>query len=145
VPVVGTGPSVDDEPRPLDSARMFDAFTQGYRELHRLWTVVLPPATLLALKRAAAQPAPSFRLDPNLWARIVYDFAVGYRTGAMERRQLLRSMTPLYLGWLASWVNAVREARAEEVEERAEEVCRAFEAEKPYLISRWRWPDRFAP
>jgi hypothetical protein len=145
VPVVGAGPAIDDDPRPLDSARMFDAFTQGYRELHRLWTVVLPPATLLALKRAAAQPAGSFRLDPNVWARIVYDFAVGYRTGAMERRQLLRSMTPLYLGWLASWVNAVRESRADEVEGRAEEVCRAFEAEKPYLISRWRWPDRFAP
>ena len=68
---------------------MFDAFAQGYRELHRLWSAVLPPATLLALKRAAAQPAATFRLDPELWARLVYDFAVGHRTGAMERRQLL--------------------------------------------------------
>ena len=29
--------------------------------------------------------------------------------------------------------------------ERIERLCEAFEAEKPYLISRWRWPDRFAP
>jgi hypothetical protein len=145
VPVIGSGPSILDEARPLDSHRMFDGFAQGYRELHRLWAPVLPPATLLALKRAAAQSATSFRLDPSVWARVVYDFAVAYRTAAMERRQLLRSMTPLYLGWMASWVNAVRDARADEVEERAEETCRAFEIEKPYFISRWRWPDRFAP
>lgn len=145
VPVIGAGAAIDGEPRQLDSAQMFDAFAQGYRELHRLWAAVLPPATLLALKRAAAQPAAAFRLDPSLWARIVYDFAVGHRIAAMERGQLLRSMAPLYLGWMASWVNAVRDAGADEVEERAEEVCLAFEAEKPYLISRWRWPDRFAP
>lgn len=145
VPLVGAGPPIDATPRPLESTRMFDAFAQGYRELHRLWSAVLPPATLLSLKRAAAQPAATFRLDPELWARLVYDFAVGHRTGAMERRQLLASMTPLYLGWMASWVNAVRDAGADEVEQRAEEVCRAFESEKPYFISRWRWPDRFAP
>jgi hypothetical protein len=145
VPVIGSGPSIVDDARPLDPHRMFDGFAQGYRELHRLWAPVLPPATLLALKRAAAQSATSFRLDPSVWARVMYDFAVGYRTGAMERGQLLRSMTPLYLGWMASWVNAVRDARADEVEERAEDACRAFEIEKPYFISRWRWPDRFAP
>jgi hypothetical protein len=124
---------------------MFDAFAQGYRELHRLWSAVLPPATLLGLKRAAALPPEAFKLDPALWARVVYDFAVGYRTAAMERRQMLRSMTPLYLGWMASWVNEVRDLPAAEVEERAERVCHAFEAERPYFMSRWRWPDRFAP
>ena len=24
-------------------------------------------------------------------------------------------------------------------------VAAAFEADKPYLVSRWRWPDRFNP
>ena len=28
---------------------------------------------------------------------------------------------------------------------RLERVCAAFEAEKAYLIARWRWPDRFNP
>jgi len=31
------------------------------------------------------------------------------------------------------------------VEERIEALCLRFEAEKPYLIARWRWPDRFTP
>jgi hypothetical protein len=63
----------------------------------------------------------------------------------MDRGQLLRSMTPLYLGWVASWVNEVRALEAPLAEERLERLCEAFEAEKPYLISRWRWPDRFTP
>jgi hypothetical protein len=31
------------------------------------------------------------------------------------------------------------------VEARVERLCQAFEVSKPYLISRWRWPDRFNP
>jgi hypothetical protein len=30
-------------------------------------------------------------------------------------------------------------------EERIETLARAFESDKPYLVSRWRWPDRFNP
>ena len=31
------------------------------------------------------------------------------------------------------------------VEARVEQLCLRYETEKPYLISRWRWPDRFSP
>jgi glucosylglycerate synthase len=63
----------------------------------------------------------------------------------MDREQLLRSMTPLYLGWVAGFVNEAAPLSAAETEVRVERLCEAFEAEKPYLISRWRWPDRFSP
>jgi glucosylglycerate synthase len=32
-----------------------------------------------------------------------------------------------------------------QAEDQIEELCMAYESEKPYLISRWRWPDRFTP
>ncbi len=32
-----------------------------------------------------------------------------------------------------------------EVEARIERLARAYEANKSYLVSRWRWPDRFNP
>jgi len=63
----------------------------------------------------------------------------------MDRTLLLRSLTPLYLGWAASFVRQVRELDAAGVEARVEVLCRGFEAAKPYLISRWRWPDRWSP
>lgn len=144
IPTFGE-PGIADQSPPADVAREVSAFALGCASLHDLWGAVLPPATLLALKQAARQGAASFSLDGDLWARIVYDFAVAYHVRAISRAQLLRSMTPLYLGWVASFVNRVRALDARGVEETIERTCRAFELQKPYLISRWRWPDRFSP
>jgi hypothetical protein len=126
-------------------APMVSAFQLGFKELDRLWGAVLPPQTLLALKRLAAMPEEAFGMDDVLWARIVYDFAVGYHLATMDRALLLRSITPLYLGWAASFVREVRDLDWVAAEARIERLCRAFEAAKPHLISRWRWPDRFNP
>ena len=54
-------------------------------------------------------------------------------------------MTPLYLAWVASYADEVATALPLGVEYRLEQVGAAFEAQKPYLVSRWRWPDRFIP
>ena len=121
------------------------AFALGAQDLRRFWGAVLPPQGLYALARIPRDPPEGFRMPDRLWARVVYDFAIGWRVKAMDRLQLLRSMTPVYLGWVASWVNEVASLDAAAADERVEKLCEAFEAEKPYLISRWRWPDRFAP
>jgi hypothetical protein len=133
-------PGAPPEPAPLVSA-----FALGWQDLRALWSQVLPPNTLYALQKIARASPGAFRLPDPLWARIVYDFAVAWRVKAMDRLQLLRSMTPLYFGWIASFVNEVAPLDAAASEERVERLCLAFEAEKPYLISRWRWPDRFTP
>ena len=62
-----------------------------------------------------------------------------------SRDHLLRSLTPLYLGWIASCGLDLAGAGTAEIEEHNERLCRAYETGKPYLISRWRWPDRFNP
>ena len=80
-----------------------------------------------------------------VWARIVYDFVLAHRSRVMDRDHLLRALTPLYLGWLASYVLQVRDASAAEAEQRIDALCIAYETQKAYLISRWRWPDRFNP
>jgi hypothetical protein len=126
-------------------AGLVSGFALGWADLRPLWAAVLPPQTMLALQRLTRDAPEAFRMPDALWARIVYDFAVGWRVKAMERTQLLRSMAPLYRGWVASWVNEVAPLDAAAAEARLERLCAAFEAEKPYLISRWRWPDRFSP
>jgi hypothetical protein len=77
--------------------------------------------------------------------RIVYDFALAYRLRTMNRTHLLGALTPLYLGWVASHIHETRLPDALETEARAERLARAFEEGKPYLVRRWRWPDRFNP
>lgn len=133
------------EAGPPQSAPMLAAFQLGHQELQRVWSAVLPPQTMLALKRLSRQPEEAFAIDDALWARIVFDFAVGYHLALMDRALLLRSMTPLYLGWAAGFVRELSALAPAAIEPRVERLCQAFELSKPYLISRWRWPDRFNP
>ncbi len=145
VPTFGDARTADDAPQQPHVASLVAAFDLGWRDLRQLWAAILPPYTLLSLQRLPRDPPEAFRLGDALWARIVYDFAVGWRQKAMDRNQLLLSMTPLYLAWAASWANEVGPLDAAGAEARAERLCQAFELEKPYLISRWRWPERFSP
>jgi glucosylglycerate synthase len=128
-----------------DVRKLAESYRLGFRNLQDLWSLVLPPATLLELKRIAATPAESFVLPDELWGRTVYDFALGYRTRTLNRNHLLGAFLPLYLGWLASFVREMQPLSQAEAAQRLERLCQAYEAQKPYLISRWRSPDRFNP
>jgi glucosylglycerate synthase len=130
---------------PPEAGPLVSAFDLGWRDLRTLWSAVLPPNTMLALQRVPRDPPRACRMPDAIWARVVYDFAVAWRVKAMDRLQLLRSLTPIYMGWLAGFVNEVGHLDRVQTEERVERLCTVFEAEKPYLISRWRWPDRFMP
>jgi hypothetical protein len=131
----------------LNPSRMIESFRLGHRELGAVWADILPPAATLELRRLAMAPENVFHLDDRIWARIVYDFAVGYRLRVIAREHLLGALTPLYLGWLASFVLMARRSSssAEAIEAQAVALSDVFEAEKPYLISRWRWPERIQP
>lgn len=141
------GTATDDpvEAPAVNASHLLDSFRLGYRELSGVWAEILPPATILELRRLAAAPPESFRMDDRLWARTIYDFALGYRLRVIARDHLLRSLTPLYLGWLTSFILAGRALPESAIEARLERTGLAFEDEKPYLISRWRWPERFRP
>jgi hypothetical protein len=143
VQLFGT-PAAEGPPRAssVDVHRLIESYRLGYRELRDIWTWVLPPRTIVDLRKLVDGPQAKFRLDDELWARIVYDFALGYRLRVLPRDHLLQSLLPLYSGWLASFIIQVRDLIAEAVEERVEDLAAAFEAQKPYLIARWRWPER---
>jgi hypothetical protein len=126
----------------VDVERLLESLRLGYRELRDIWTWVLPARTIVELRKIANGTPTQFRFDDELWARIVYDFALGYRLRVLPRDHLLRSLAPLYSGWLASFVLQVRDLGTEAADQRVEDLAAAFEAQKPYLISRWRWPER---
>jgi hypothetical protein len=88
-------------------------------------------------------PAESFQMPDSLWARIVYDFLMAYRLRTLNRGHLLGALTPLYLAWVAS--HLLQTNSVHDPERHIEATAAAFEADKAYLVSRWRWPDRFNP
>jgi glucosylglycerate synthase len=140
---VSVAPPADGAP--ADTTPMLETFQLGFRNLQEVWSLILPPVTLLELKRLARPSTERFHLPDELWVRIIYDFALAYRLRTISRTHLLGALTPLYLGWVASYALEVGNASPAEAEQRVEKLARAYEDGKPYLLSRWRWPDRFNP
>jgi hypothetical protein len=146
-------PSVHDQrestagsiPESFNIARMIESFHLGLSNLQEIWGLVLPPGTLLELSRLTRLAPEQFRMPDHLWARVLYDFALGYRLRTISQDHLIRAMTPLYLAWVASHILELTGADEAAVEQRLERLALAFEASKPYVLSRWRWPDRFNP
>ena len=72
----------DEDGGVVDVQPLIESFRLAYRNLQDVWGLVLPPATL---RRAEAADACSrradFRLADDLWARIVYDFALATGSG----------------------------------------------------------------
>ena len=86
--------------------------------------MILPPSTLVELRRLTRQSAAAFPMLDETWARIVYDFALAHRLRTISRDQMLRAMTPIYLGWLASYAVEVENASPEMVEgKKLEHLC----------------------
>lgn len=132
------------DPINVNVERMIDLFRKGGEDLKEIWAMALQPDTLRAIQSLSrdARMGANFHLDDELWVRLVYEFAHTARSKRLERGHLLRSITPLYLGRVASFFLEVAEMGAPEVEQRIERLCLTFEEMKPYLIDLWFGDDR---
>lgn len=122
----------------VDVERMIEGFRLGLRDLTPLWEQILAPETLGDVLGLDVPDPGGFRFPDDLWARVVYDFALGHHYGVVHRDHLLRSLVPLYLGRTAAFVLATRGETGAAVERRIAAVGAAFERQKPYLVERWR-------
>jgi hypothetical protein len=124
-------------------ASLLQRFRLAYTNLQEIWGLVLPPNSLLGIKRLSQTDDAAFRMPENLWVRIVFDFLVAYRLRTINRGHLLGALIPLYLAWVASHINIINASA--NPERHIEALAVAFEVDKAYLVARWRWPDRFNP
>jgi len=137
IPTFGFHFEVGLEPISVNVERMIRNFRLGVKDLMEIWRKILLPEMILRLESVGRLPDDSFSFPQDLWARIIYDFAAAYHKGSVHREHLLKSMIPLYLGRVASFVMENQESTAGEVEAKIESLCRVFEEMKPYLIERW--------
>ena len=145
VPTFGTPEVSADTSNAVDVRRMVDAFQLGVSNLREVWSLILPPVTLLELKKLSRATPDEFHMEDSLWARIIYDFSLANKLRNIRRAHLFGALTPLYLGWVASYAAAINRNGIATAQDRVEQLAHAYESEKPYLLSRWRWPDRFHP
>jgi glycosyltransferase involved in cell wall biosynthesis len=138
VPLVGFPFGVGLDPVHVDVERMVNRFRTGVLQLGEVWRPILDPGDLAQIERLARADQGSFCLDDHLWVRVIYDLVAAFHHRVIDREHLLRSSLPLYMGWVASFVQQVAPSNAAQVDTRLEHLCVAFEAEKAYLIDRWR-------
>ncbi len=130
------------DPIEVNLDRLLGAFQRGCEDLADFWSMALRPHTLKAVRDLASGlssgTSSSFHIQDSLWAQIVYDFACAHKRHPLERGHLLRSLPPLYLARVASFVVETKEMFAGQVEDRIEQLCLTFEELKPYLADGWR-------
>ena len=137
VPTFGFHYEVGLEPIGVNVERMIGNFRLGVKDLMEIWRKALLPETVRWLESIGRSSEEGFSFPQDLWVRIVYDCAIAYHKGSVYREHLLKSMIPLYLGRVASFVKENEESSSREVEEKIESLCNVFEEMKPYLIERW--------
>jgi len=136
IPAVGDPLLVGVQEAAVDVEGMQEAFRQGARDLTPIWELILAPDTLSEV--LALDGGGRLRFPDDLWARVVYDFALGHHYSVVHRDHLLRSLAPLYLGRVAAFVLASRPVGAEATQAQLDAVATAFERQKPYLVEHWR-------
>ena len=137
VPTFGFHYEVGLEPVSVNIERMVGNFRLGVKDLMELWGKTLSHETALWLESISRLSDEAFLFPQDLWVRIIYDFAITYHKGSIHRDHLLKSMIPLYLGKVASFVKENMRSSANEVEEGIESLCKIFEEMKPYLTECW--------
>ena len=136
IATIGDPAPVGVEPMTVDVDGMLEAFRLGVRDLTPIWELVLAPETLADV--LTLESGGDMRFPDDLWARVVYDFALGHHYSIVHRDHLLRSLTPLYLGRTAAFVTATRMLSAPASQAQLDLVGAAFERQKPYLVEHWR-------
>lgn len=141
VPTVGTPAGLGAEPGSINVQRMVAGFRQGLRDLLPVWQVILSAETFQQVLELGVEETDTFRFPSPLWVQVVYDFALAYHDRLLHREHLLKALTPLYLGYTASFVIGTRTQGVEQVERELASLHDDFETMKSYLVQRWRWHD----
>lgn len=121
----------------VDSEKLYDSFVEGFDSCSDIWRNVLNPENWKAVEKLKELRKENFYCDSQLWARIVFDFAIAFNIQKIERDKLLQTLIPLYHSRTLSFVNTTSEMETRETEFIEEKLNRNFEAEKSYLIKHW--------
>jgi hypothetical protein len=121
----------------INRERLYARFGKGLQTMRDRWQAVLTPDVFSKLTEVAQIRADRFDFPTELWAKILFDYAIAFQREGEKTDPLLDSLQPLYYGRVLSYVNKVGILSTQQAEEYVEEQCLVFEETKPYLIRRW--------
>ncbi|GAB4535315.1 MAG: glycosyltransferase [Anaerolineae bacterium] len=133
----GPPPSTREPIPPHNVTHLIDALMVGWTEYRALWQHILTPINLAMIETLAVQPIEHFTFPPDLWARVISDFAVVYNNGEHDPDRIVDSLLPLYQGRLASLWQDVTGLTPVGREGTVAAQAVEFELNRDYLLRRW--------
>jgi hypothetical protein len=137
VPIYGPSKLTEPEPAATSAATLIEAMQKGAKRYDRLWKTILAPQTMNAVEAILALGPARHRFPADLWAKVVFDFAVVYNKGEGDPDKVAASLLPLHFGRLAAFLKETQKKSPLETEEAVQAQAAAFEEAKLYLIDRW--------
>ncbi len=139
--IFGFGLGVDEKPPAVDvnTQALFESFKSGWEKNKDLCKKIMPlPDCTELQKYVKITNKNHLYYSSSLWARILFDFAIAYRNGEVDKDELMEALITFYHSRVLSFVNKTRDSEIRESEEYLENIMRVFEKEKYYLIERWQ-------
>jgi len=137
--IFGFGLGVDEKPPNVNvnTDALYNSFISGFEQYGKMWKKIISQPELLELNKIKKISKKQFYYHSDLWARILFSFAIAYRNNKISREKIIEAMIPFYHSRILSFVNKTGNMGTKECEEYFESIVRIFENEKYYLIKRW--------
>ena len=138
VPAFGFEYTVGLEQVNVNTERMLNIFREGLRNLGEIWLDILGAGDFKEIERLGALGDDDFHFPVGLWTRVIYDYALAFHKRRLPVEQLIKSMTPLYVGKTVSFILQAKDMGQQDAEAEIEKLCMEFENNKDYLASNWK-------
>ena len=137
--IYGFGMGEVETPTPLEISQdeLHQAFVEGFAQYQDLWETFLENNIYNKLGEIKELPLAHFSFPSEIWARILYSYAIAYKNEVVDREALLQSLVPLFIGKTVSFIKKTERMSIQQAEEYLENECMIFEEAKPYLLSKW--------
>lgn len=137
--IFGFGLGVEEKPPSVNvnTEALQKSFVAGFERYEKIWKKIIPTPEFMEIRKIKKMSRKKFYYPSDLWARILFSFAIAYRNGEIPKEQLIAAMIPFYHSRILSFVNTTEKKDIKECEEYFESINRVFEDEKYCLIKRW--------
>jgi glucosylglycerate synthase len=124
-------------PVEVDKNSVYLGFHQGINDYANVWKDILGPEIFSKLSEVIETDASRFDFPADLWAKVLFAYAIASHRKQSDLENILNSLIPLYYASVYSYVLKTEEMSTQQAEEYIEEQCMVFEEARSYLAERW--------
>lgn len=136
-PALGDALEIPHDPVNVNVGGMLEQFRFGVETLQPIYEMAVPAPLLQQIEATAAAGGREPFTDV-LWTRTIYAFATAFHRRVIPRDQLVSSLTPLYLGRVASFILENKDRSDDDAEEQIQQLARTFRSLRSDFVAAWR-------